>query len=505
MDDTMLSLAPMLIAVAAGFATLIADAFGSRRAAVTVAAVTLTVATAAGVFAVVRVTEATLVYGVFVAGGGFAAVVAFVVGLSAVSLIGGWRAFAERPGGGTAAALVAFSAAAACALSQSLDLVMTLIALETMAACAYGLVSGARTPRSDEAAMKYLIQGAVSTGLVVLGTAILVGLFGAGTGYQGIAMALASNPLLPATAAASLILAAFAFKLGAAPFQWWAPDVFETAPPSASAFMATAPKLGAIAGLFIVMGAVFDGNVARLGYQVAALAVLSILVGNLAGLRQSSYTRLLGYSGIAQIGYALVGLATSAGLEAQAVLQFLPYVLVMVVSYSVAAAGAFLCADIIKDARPDWDGTVAGMAGFARQRPVVSAALGVFMFSLTGIPLTAGFWGKLLVFGAAVGTPWHGLSIFGWFNVPVGWGSLAVIGIIGSVVSFGYYGGVLRSVFFEQADAESGASLEDEGKTRGGRMGPDSVVVVMLALIILAAGIAPLFTGVEVLVRVFGG
>lgn len=488
MDDTMLLIAPMLVAVAAGVVALIADAFGTRRAAVTVTALTLTAATIVAVLAIVRVDKTTVVRGVFVGGGGYTTAGAFILAISALVLIGGWRSFAERPGGGSAAALVAFSAAASVALSQSLDLVITLIALETIAACAYGLVSGARTARSDEAAMKYLIQGAVSTGLIVMGTAILVGLFNAGTDYQSIASAIGSNPVLPATAAGSLVLASFAFKLGAVPFHSWAPDAFETAPPSASAFLATAPKLAAIVGLFLVVGAVFEGNVARLGVQLAIIATLSIVVGNFAGLRQTSYTRLLGYSGIAQIGYALVGLAVPADLETGVVLQYLPLVLVMVVSYSIAAAGAFLCADIVRRARPGWDGTVAGMAGFARQRPVVSVALAVFMFSLTGIPLTAGFWGKLLVFGRAVQLDWT-------------W--LAAVAVIGSVISFAYYGAVLRAVFFDQAEDVEEVEASGSAQTSERRFGLDALVVVFLALIVLAAGIVPLFSGVEILVNLF--
>ncbi len=487
MDDTMLSIAPIALAVAAGVLTLIADAFASRRAAVTVAAVVIAAAAIVSGIAAVRVAQVTLLFGVFVGGRNFAAIGALILGLTAVALAGGWRSFAERSGGGTAASLVAFSAAAACAIAQSIDLVITLIALETMAACAYGLVSGARTARSDEAAMKYLVQGAVSTGLIVLGTAILVGLFGAGTGYQGIAAAIGQNPVLPATAAAALILASFAFKLGAAPFHAWAPDVFETAPPSASAFLATAPKLGAVVGLFLVAGAVFEGNVARLGYQVAIIAALSIVVGNFAGLRQKSYTRMLGYSGVAQIGYALVCLAVGAGLQSGAVLQLMPLVLVMVGAYSLAAAGAFLCADIVRRSRPEWDGSISGMAGLGRERPIVASALAIFMFSLTGIPLTAGFWGKLLVFGTAIQS---------------GWAWLAAIAIVASVVSFGYYGAVLRAVFFDDPDAPI---LTEEAPARRGLPGLDSVVVVILALVILVAGVAPVFGGVELLVVLFSG
>jgi len=487
-DNVLLLLAPMLAAVATGVVALLADAFGTRTSAVALTGLGLLAATVVAVVGAVRVPEPTSLYGVFAGGAGFANTTAFILGMAALVMVGGWRSFAQRPGGGVAAALIAFSAAAAVAVSQSLDLVMTLIALETMAAAAYGLVSGARNARSDEAAMKYLVQGAVSTGLIVLATAILVGLFGRGSSYQALAEAITSTPALPATAAASLILASFAFKLSAVPFHSWAPDVFETAPPSASAFLATAPKFGALIAAFIIFGAVFDGNVQRLGIQVAVVAALSIVVGNFAGLRQVSYTRLLGYSGIAQIGYALVALAVGAGYESGAILQLMPLVLVMVGAYSIAAAGAFLCADAVRATRPDWDGSIAGLAGLARERRALSVALAVFMFSLTGIPLTAGFWGKLLVFGAAI-------------QSDVGW--LAWVGIIGSVVSFGYYGGVLRAVFFEGSSQPSAHIPAEKPSLRA--PGLDTVVIWLLAAAVLVGGVAPVFGGVELLVNLFSG
>lgn len=465
MSATLIAIAPVLCAAAGGVFAMIADAFFSRKAAVWAAAVGLFAGAGVAVYAF-REVESTRISLALIGAGAFSSAAIVILILSGLALLGGMRSLSEREPGGGIAALIAFGAAGSVLLATSLDLTMSLIALETIAVCSYALVASARTPESAEAAMKYAVQGAVATGLFLMGLAIYVGVLGGSgdivAGSEGV-----RDAVLPATAATVLLLSVYAFKLGAVPFHSWAPDAFETAPPAASAFMASAPKFAATYGLLLVLAVAvepFRGGVLNPGVLLAGLALFSIVLGNLAALKQRSYTRMLGYSGIAQVGYALVGLAVGSA-------AFAPSVMLVAV-YGLAVVGAFLTAEALVALRPDWDGTIAGMAGLGRERPVLALGTAVAMFSLTGIPLTAGFWGKLFVFGYAVSS---------------GYAWLVAVALIGSVVSFGYYGAVLRSMYFDAPP-----SMVGEGEAP--RITMAEFIIAITALGVLAGGIAPVFT-----------
>jgi NADH:ubiquinone oxidoreductase subunit 2 (subunit N) len=225
----------------------------------------------------------------------------------------------------------------------------------------------------------------------------------------------------------------------------------------------------------------------------------------MGALRQTSLRRMLGYSGIAQAGYALVGVVAQGGTFP---------VFVFGVGYALAASGAFLAAEAAGEGRA-WDGSIGRLAGLGRRRPLLAASLAVCLLSLTGIPLTFGFWGKFLVFGSAV-------SVQGGAYL---W--LAVLGVIGSVVSFGYYGGVVRAVFLDEPEGEPSpgeqAVVETEPAEELGVLVPRSVgalaaedpsvpaesgraaagVVAFIALLVLAGGVLPLFLGLQTF-AVFG-
>lgn len=483
-----LVIAPILAATAAAILALVADISSadpgkSRRWAAAVVLAGLLAATGLALAGSLTLEGGTVVHGVFIGGGGLSAAIAAAMLVGSLAVLGGFGELASREGGGSAAALIAFGAAAAAALASSVDLVMTVIALEGLALTAYALVAGARSSNSDEAAMKYLVQGAVATGLLLLGVAVLVGVYGGARSYVDLGTLIAGGSPLVASIGAALVLSAIAFKLGAVPFHSWAPDVFETAPRAVAAFLSGAPKIAALSAAFILTAQFFETTVENLALQVGVIAGLSVIVGNLAALRQTSYTRMLGYSGIAQIGYALTGLAVGVALGQGGVGALLPMTLVLVIAYSLAATGAFIAAWAVERVRPGWDGTIAGMAGIGRERPLLGLGLGVCLFSLTGIPLTAGFWGKLLVFGVATRLG--------------GWMALAIIGVVGSVVSFGYYGAVLRSVFFD--------THSDTGESDGRADRMAEVSLGICAVLVLAAGILPLLTGLDSLVALLAG
>ncbi|TLM77510.1 MAG: NADH-quinone oxidoreductase subunit N [Actinobacteria bacterium] len=455
----------LALALCAGGAVgaLAADAFGAPRAARWIAmggAFGAAVAAAA----IPLTQEGTA--SAYIGSGGVAAIVFALAGL-VIAASG-----SEGAASGRTAALVALMAAATAVIAGTRDVVVLFVAVETSAIAAYALTASSGDRRSEEAAMKYFVQGAVATGAFVLALSVLVGLYGGHTRYDQVASAIAvgggAAPL-----AMVLLIAVFAFKLAAWPFHAWAPDVYETAPVPAAAFMAGAPKAAAVvAATVLIKQSAFEGMASDARWPLALLAIFSIVYGNLAALKQASYRRMLGYSGIALAGYLFVGLAPTDHASAFSVA-------LMGATYAIAATGAFIAADGVRAARPAWDGSVAGLAGLGRERPWLGAAMAACMLSLTGIPLTAGFWGKLYVFWDAVD---HG---FAW---------LAVLGVIGSVVSFGYYGAVVRSLFVDEvrgAGSDAG-EMPGTGTARGETPVRPLVVTLVCAGLVVLVGVWPL-------------
>jgi NADH-quinone oxidoreductase subunit N len=317
--------------------------------------------------------------------------------------------------------------------------------------------------------MKWFVQGSVATVVLVLGTAVLLGRTGGSLRYEAIAALAATSLDGPMAVGFVLVISALAFKLGAFPLHSWMPDAYETAPPAAAAIMASAGKVGPIAATVWLSLAVTGSAGERLIRVVAVLAVCSIVFGNLAALRQNSLARMLAYSGIAQVGSALVGVPM--GVRSASVLVF-------AVLYGLTAAASFILIEAIHRFDPLWDGTITGLAGLSRRSPALAASLAAIMFSLTGIPLTAGFWGKFLIFaGASVG----------------GYLWLAIAAVLGSVVSFGYYGAAIRSAYIDEPfepDVVGSLAAATAARSR-----ISVVTVSILALLIVMVGTAPMVSG----------
>lgn len=437
------------------------------------------------------------VFDVILVGSGFSGYAFVIFFLGFLSVGTGLTSVREQSRVGVAA-LVALGAVAGQILVGAFDLAVLFVSLEALALVGYALVASAGTDRSDEAAARYFVQGAVVTGLTVYGLAVVVGLGGGGTGYNAMLDGLVTVQPQAALLGVMLFVTTLAFKVGAFPFHSWAPDAYETAPPAAAAFMASGAKVAGLGAFVFLIGRAFSPDVlgqfdpalatslAPLTTVVLVLSAGSIVFGNFAALKQTSLTRMLGYSGIAQVGYALVAIGSAV-----------PGTALFAATYGFGVAAAFLSVEALQSARPDWDGSIAGLAGFAKQHPMISLALTVSMLSLTGIPLTAGFWGKALVFLGAVdnGTLW-----------------IALVGVIGSVVSFGYYGRVIRSLYIDEPPTGEPAP-EEHDTAHDGIPTADSAVrdvasarvwpAVVAAAIILAAGIIPMITGMDWVSRVF--
>ncbi len=464
------------------------DGFGRGRSGLVVTIAGLTASAAAGLGAGVMRTAgqhvgslevggpASMVYGVIA-----------LVGLAAV--LGGLENLAARPSGASIAALIAFGVATSGAVAASTDLITLLLVLESTALVSYALVSAAGTPRAGEAAIKYFVQGALAAALLLFGVAVFVGAYVPSGRYEVLAGVLGSPKLLSvALAATGLVIASLAFKMAAFPFHSWAPDAYETAPPEAAAFLAAGPKLATFAAAAVFVSIVSYGAIAqRVLVVTAILAILSIAVGSVAALRQQDYRRLLAYAGIAQAGFALIAVALATP----------PLAVFFGATYALAAAGTFLAASEFRRLRPEWNGSVAGLAGLGREAPLLSGSVAILLISLAGVPPFLGFWGKFLIFLAGIsGALQNGRG------APVA--STVVIiavsaGVIGSVVSLGFYGSILRTIYFEKTAGVAGSLT---GETRAA-MGPAGISVVTLAVVVVVLGLLPLVMGSTVIYDLF--
>jgi NADH-quinone oxidoreductase subunit N len=438
--------------------------------------------------------SSTNVWGVLSVGGAFSSVATVVAFVGAAALIGGWSELAERPWGGSLAGLLAFSAAGSVVVAQTHNITLLLISLEAVGACAYALVASGRSAGAREAALKYFIQGAIATALFVIGMAVLVTAFAPTGDLLKLSFALAGvNGTSVAIVAVVPLIAALAFKSGAAPFHSWAPDAYESASPSSAAFLSSGPKLAAITALSIlVVLSSTDALVLSLTGVLGVLAVLSIGVGSITALRQAKYTRMLGYAGVAQVGYAIV--AVLASRQPQIPLFFMA-------CYALTSTGTFLSAAAFREVHSRWDGTIQDLAGISRKAPWLAVSTSVLLISLAGIPPLLGFWSKFTVFTSAIlGT----VDLAARGDVASAWivGIAGVVGIVGSVISLAYYGGVLRALYAVREDAEEGSNPAAEQVARP-RFGTAQPVVIALAAIVVIAGLLPLWQGLDVLMLLF--
>lgn len=308
-------------------------------------------------------------------------------------------------------------------MASGMDLITLFIGLETMAVSFYVLAGYLKpNPRSNEAAVKYFLLGAFSLGVLLYGMSILYGVTGT-TGLEGTAAALAgqeSSPLL--VLAVVLVAAGMGFKIAAVPFHMWAPDVYEGAPTPVTAFL----SVGSKAASFAMLIRIFMEGLPSLGAEWTALfwglAVATMTVGNIAALTQSNLKRMLAYSSIAHAGYLLMGLVAGTQRGVAAMLVYLGVYLFMQLG-AFAVVAAMRRSDVVGDELKD-------LSGLSRRSPMMAFAMLFFMLSLGGIPPTAGFMGKVWLFGAAIDAG------FVW---------LAVIAVANSAVSLYYY---LRVVVF---------------------------------------------------------
>ncbi|MEQ8833946.1 MAG: NADH-quinone oxidoreductase subunit N [Miltoncostaeaceae bacterium] len=342
------------------------------------------------------------------------------------------------------------------------DLISIFLGIEILSVALYVLCALAVWREGSlESGLKYLIAGAVGGAVLLYGLALLFGATGS-TALAEIGPALAGTSLVDEPmilGAMVLIGAGLAFKASAAPFHMWAPDVYQGAPTTVTAFMATATKAAAFAAFLRLFSGLIPDMQPDWGILLAVLAVASIVVGNLAALVQTSMTRMLAYSSVAQAGYLLIGVATGTLQGAEALIYYL-------LAYGVMTMAAFAVV-IIREREVEDGDTIASLTGYGRARPVLGAVLTLAMLSLAGFPPLSGFVGKFMLFGSAV-------------ESDMAW--LAVVGALGSVVSLGYY---LRVVTVTWLNGDPGVPP----RRMLAVVGPTGIVAVTLAVAIVALGI----------------
>jgi NADH-quinone oxidoreductase subunit N len=350
----------------------------------------------------------------------FAAAMSLLIAPKALQAMGAMRA--EYP------VLVLLAATGMGVMVSATDLLTLYIGLELNSLAAYVLASFARNDeRSTEAGLKYFVLGALASGILLFGMSLLYGFTGS-TGFAAIGAAMSGKMGMGMMLGLIFVLSGLAFKVSAAPFHMWTPDVYEGAPTPITAFFASAPKVAASALLIRITIEAFGNQLAAWQQIMIVVSLMSIIIGAVGAIGQQNLKRLLAYSSINNIGFLLIGLA--AGTE-QGVAAMLVYLAI----YVVMTLGGFICLMQLKGADGTMKEGMADVAGLSKTRPILAAAFAVFMFSLAGIPPLFGFWGKLVVFQAAVAAN----------LLP-----LAVIGIVASVIGAFYYLKVIKVMYFDE-------------------------------------------------------
>ena len=337
------------------------------------------------------------------------------------------------------AALLIFCALGGMIMAGAANLIVIFLGIEQLSLALYILAgTGLGRPASQEAALKYVLLGSLASGFLIYGSALLYGAAGS-VALTDIAHA-ASSPSLLFVTGFVLFVVGVGFKLALAPFHVWTPDVYEGSPIAITAFMAVAVKAATFSVLARFVYVVFGHDVPALA-PLWAIAILSMIVGNLGAIAQTNLKRLLAYSSIAQAGYVVLALAGVTG-------NGLPTMIFYLAAYAFMNLGAFAVIALVGDGSES-AADIDAYRGMFWRRPWVAACMTVFMFSLAGIPATPGFVGKVLLLGQAIAAgPW-GIA-------------MAIVLVAGTLVSFYVYLKVVWTMFTpldEGAQAPSGNAL----------------------------------------------
>ncbi len=381
----------------------------------------------------------------------------------------------KLPSSGEYYVLLLFATVGMMFMAASSDLIMIYVGLELTSISSYILAGYHKTDaRSNESVLKYFILGLIASGIMLYGFTFIYGFTGQ-TELGAIANALrGESASLAVIVGVMFAIAGFAFKVASVPFHQWVPDVYEGAPTPITAFLSVAPKAAAFAALARILFLAFPDFAGYWKMIFILLAIASMFIGNLMAIPQKNIKRMLAYSSIAHAGYIMVAFAAA---NERAIAGLLIYI----VAYVLMNIGAFVVVLAVAHQRGGGE-ELTDFNGLSKRSPFLALSMVVFLVALTGLPPTAGFWGKLWIFLAAVD---KGL----WW--------LALIGFLNSVISLYYYVNVIRHMYLFEPDTEEALSTP----------ATFSGVIWITVLATLLIGVyPPILTDVaETVARVFGG
>ncbi len=318
------------------------------------------------------------------------------------------------------------------------DLISLYVSIELQSLALYVLAAFQRDDaRASEAGLKYFVLGALSSGLLLYGASLVYG-FAGSMHFDAIAAAVHAGPNTGVIFGLVFLICGIAFKVSAAPFHMWTPDVYEGAPTPVVAFFSAAPKLAAMVLFARTLTSGFWGAFDQWRQVIMVIAVLSFVVGAFGGLRQQNLKRLLAYSSIANIGYALLGIAAGTQLGIASMLMFM-------ILYMIDVTGFFACLlALSRNGKPIL--RIEDLSGLKREKPMMAVAITILCLSVLGMPPFSGFWAKFYVFKSALASGQDGL-----------W-QVAMAGLVASVVAAFYYLRIIKLMWFDPSPGETGKS-----------------------------------------------
>ena len=423
---------PELVLVCGAMALLMVGAFAGDRSYHSVSWVSVLVILGAGVAASATTELRTTLFGdqfVVDAFGHFMKWLVFIGSALAIVMSFGYNR-REQIGRPEYPILIVFATLGMSMMISANDLIALYVGLELQSLALYVIAAIRRdSARSSEAGLKYFVLGALSSGMLLYGCSMVYG-FAGSTGFETLAGLFSradAAPEIGVIVGLVFVVAGLAFKISAVPFHMWTPDVYQGAPTPVTAFFAIAPKVAAMALFVRVLVGPFFDLFQQWQQIVVFIAILSMILGAFAAIWQTNIKRLLAYSSIGHVGFALVGLAAGSTDGVRGVAIYMAVYLVM-------TAGTFCCVLAMRqNGRMVED--LTDLAGLSRNAPLMALALAIFMFSMAGIPPLAGFFSKLYVFLAAV---------------DAGLYTLAVIGVLTSVVAAFYYLRIVKIMYFDE-------------------------------------------------------
>jgi NAD(P)H-quinone oxidoreductase subunit 2 len=410
--------------------------------------------------------------------------IALVVAMVVVFMTSGYEQHLGR-NAGEFYAIILTAVLAVMLLSGATDLIMLFIGIETLTICCVILAGFTKTDkRSSEASLKYLLSTAATTATLLYGLSFIYGLTGS-TNFDVIRDQMTYLSLPPTSLLVMfllvLVLSAVGFKLSAVPFHMWAPDVYEGAPTPVTAFLSIGSKAGGFVVALRLLMVVFKSSSQDWGLILVAMAILSMIIGNLLALSQTSFKRMLAYSSIAHIGYILMGFAAAAqvnnSMQVQKALSAMVFYLVI---YGVMNLGAFAGAIIFSN--ETGSDSINDYAGLLKKRPFIALLLSLCLVNLAGLPIPpAGFLAKFFIFTAGFSAAW---PIFG---IPVG-PILVFVGLITSIPAIYYYTRVVIKMIAQEPSAAVAALPNEESEDlKLIQIGPQ-IALVLCSVLILGFG-----------------